>query len=67
MTTPQQQILDKCKEVVAKCKELYGMDLSAVRVSFDLRGRPAGRAHAKRFGARGDECTVKFNRDMHTR
>lgn len=67
MTTPQQQILDKCKEVVAKCKELYGMDLSAVRVSFDLRGRAAGRAQAKRFGARGDECTVKFNRDMLTR
>lgn len=57
----QQAILDRCKEVVAKAKELYGLDLSQVHVSFDLRGRCAGMAHG------GRTYKVRFNRDMLTR
>jgi predicted SprT family Zn-dependent metalloprotease len=60
--TPRQQVLNKCNEVMAKAKELYGLDLSKVAISFDLKGRCAGWAQM-RFGS----CTVKFNYDMITR
>lgn len=60
--TPQQQIIDKCKAVVEKAKTLYGVDLSNVRVSFDLKGRCAGVA-SMQYG----QYMVRFNRDMLTR
>lgn len=57
-----QQILDKCKEVVLKARELYGFDLSVVQIKFDLKGRAAGQA--RRINNR---YFVRFNRDMLTR
>lgn len=67
MQNPQQQVIDKCKEVVAKAKELYGVDLSVVRIGFNLKGRVAGWAAAK--GIRGGHISysVRFNQDMITR
>ena len=62
MTTPQQQIIDKCKAVFAKAKELYGLDMSQVGIHFDLKGRAAGMACR-----RGNQYFVRFNRDMLTR
>lgn len=64
MTTPQQQVIDNCKAMVVKAKELYGMDLSDVRVSFDLRGRAAGKAGGRGYRLPGSAYYVKFNRDM---
>lgn len=62
MQTQAQLILDKCNEVVAKARELYGLDLSKVQIRMDLRGRAAGVAMR-----RGGIYTVRFNRDMMTR
>jgi predicted SprT family Zn-dependent metalloprotease len=62
MTTPQQQIIDKCKAVFAKAKELYGLDLEHVGIHFDLKGRAAGQACR-----RGARYYMRFNRDMLTR
>lgn len=62
MTTPQQQIIDKCKTVFAKAKELYGLDMSQVGIHFDLKGRAAGMACR-----RGNQYFMRFNRDMLTR
>lgn len=62
MQTQAQQILDKCNEVMVKARELYGLDLSQVRISFDLKGRAAGVA-----GRRNMSYFVRFNRDMLTR
>lgn len=64
MTTPQQQVIDNCKAMVIKAKELYGMDLSDVRVSFDLRGRCAGKAGGRGYRMPSSAYFVKFNRDM---
>jgi len=62
MTTPQQQIIDKCKAVFTKVKELYGLDMSHVGIRFDLKGRAAGYAHRN-----GDRFYMRFNNDMLTR
>lgn len=62
MTTPQQQIMEKCKAVFAKATELYGLDMSRVGVRFDLKGRAAGYACR-----RGSQYYIRFNRDMLTR
>lgn len=62
MTTPQQQIIDKCKAVFAKAKELYGLDMSQVGIHFDLKGSAAGMACR-----RGNQYFMRFNRDMLTR
>jgi len=43
-----QQIKDKCHAVYAIVQRLYGLDLTDVRISFNLRGRAAGKA--KVFG-----------------
>lgn len=64
MQTPVQKILDRCKEMVVKAKELYGMDLSGVHISFDLRGSAAGRAGGKGYRMPSSAYTAKFNRDM---
>ena len=60
--TPQQQVIERCNQMVARARELYGLELSNVQVRFDLKGRCAGQAYMKR-GALG----VRFNRDMLTR
>jgi len=65
--TPMEQIQAKCKHVVERAKELYGMDLSQVRVSFDMRGRAAGKAGGRGYRMPGSAYYVKFNRDMLTR
>lgn len=62
MTTPQQQIIDKCKAVFAKAKELYGLDMTHVGIRFDLKGRAAGMACR-----RGNQYYMRFNSDMLTR
>jgi len=62
MTTPQQQVLDKCKAVLATASALYSMDLSHVSIRFDLKGRAAGMACQ-----RGAQMYMRFNRDMLTR
>lgn len=63
-----QQVRVRCAEVVAKAKELYGIDLSGVHISFNLRGRVAGRAMGKRLGdQQATNYQVKFNADMLTR
>ncbi len=62
MTTPQQQILDKCNAVFAKAAELYGLDMSRVGIRFDLKGSAAGMACR-----RGAQYYIRFNRDMLAR
>ena len=62
MTTPQQQIIDKCKEVYETATRLYGVDMSRVTIHFDLKGRAAGMACR-----RGAQHYMRFNRDMLTR
>ena len=61
------QIRARCGEMVEKIKALYGMDLSQVRISFDLRGRAAGKAGGRGYSLPGSAYFVKFNRDMLTR
>lgn len=62
MPTPQQQIIDKCKEVFERVKVLYGLDMAHVSIRFDLKGRCAGMAHR-----RGSQYYMRFNRDMLAR
>jgi len=62
MTPQQQQIIEKCKQVVEKVRILYNMDLSNVLVRFDLKGRSAGMA-----SRRSSTYYVRFNADMLTR
>ena len=60
MTSPQQQVIDKCKAVFALAKTLYNVDLEkSTHIRFDLRGRVAGTA-GSRFGTH----TLRFNHDM---
>lgn len=66
MQQAMQQIRDKCAEMVALGQRLYGLDLSRVRISFDLKGSCAGRARGDGWGPAAN-YTVKFNRDMLTR
>ena len=61
------QIRARCGEMVEKIKALYGMDLSQVRISFDLRGTSAGKAGGRGHRMPGSSYYVKFNRDMLTR
>lgn len=62
----REQVLARCQAVVLRARELYNLDLSVVQISFNLRGRAAGRAEARGFlGSRS--YTVKFNADMLTR
>lgn len=62
MQSQAQQVLERCQQVIAKAKELYGLDMSKVQIRFDLRGRAAGQAYRKAF-----QYGVRFNRDMLTR
>ena len=63
MTPQQQQIVDNCKAVFTKAKELYPhLSFDAVSIRFDLRGRCAGMARR-----RGTQYSVRFNADMLTR
>lgn len=57
--TPEQQILQRNKEVFALAEKLYGVDMSKVQVRFDLKGRSAGQAR-RQHGT----YTVRYNRDM---
>ena len=63
MTTPQAQVLAKCKEVFARAMELYGTDLSKVAIRFDLKGRVGGTASA-RGGFLSRAYHMRFNYDM---
>jgi len=62
MTTPQQQVIDKCKAVFEKAKELYGVDMSKCGIRFDLKGRAGGMACR-----RGGQVYMRFNYDMIAR
>lgn len=59
-----QQVIDKCKEVFARAKILYGVDCSKVDVRLDLTGRVGAQA-----GDRGypQSYFVRFNYDMVVR
>lgn len=61
------QIKARCGEVVEKIKALYGMDLSQVRIGFNMRGRAAGKAGGRGYGLAASAYYVKFNSDMLTR
>ena len=63
MPTPQQQVIDKCRQVMEVASRKYNVDMSAVRISFNLRGRVAGYASWKR---RLGVATygLRFNHDM---
>jgi len=64
--TPQQQVQEKCKQVVEAAKRIYNVDLSVVRVGFNLKGRVAGWAQwRRRLGV--SSYTVRFNHDMIVR
>jgi predicted SprT family Zn-dependent metalloprotease len=65
--TPAQKIVARCQEMVVRAQELYGMDLQQVRVSFDLKGRAAGKAGGRGYRLAAAAYYVKFNRDMLTR
>lgn len=65
--TPMEQIIAKCNEVKAIALAKFGIDLTGVRVSFDLKGRCAGRAEGTRYEGVASDYKVKFNRDMLTR
>lgn len=66
--TPREQVLAKCKEVVAIAQRLYGVDMSRVRISFDLKGKAAGKAHGLKYrDAVMSNYVVKFNTDMLSR
>jgi SprT protein len=62
MTSPQQQVISKCKEVIEKARTLYNVDLSVVRIQFNLKGRAAGWASYK-----NGIYTCRFNAEMITR
>ena len=62
-----QQIKDRCVGIYATALTLYGLDLSAVRISFDLRGRCAGKAGGRGYRMPASSYYMKFNRDMLTR
>lgn len=59
MSTPQQQVIDKCKQVFEVAKRLYGVDMSKVGIRFDLKGRVGGMACR-----RGGMYYMRFNYDM---
>jgi len=62
MTTPQQQMLAKCKEVFATATTLYGVDMSKCGIRFDLKGRAGGMACR-----RGGQVYMRFNYDIIAR
>lgn len=64
MSTPMQQVSEKCKQLFELAKELYDVDLSAVRISFDLKGRVAGTAGYKSTWGGTRNYYLRFNHDM---
>jgi predicted SprT family Zn-dependent metalloprotease len=64
--TPQQQVQEKCKQVIEAAMRLYNVDLSVVQIGFNLKGRVAGWAQWRgRMGVRSYK--VRFNFDMISR
>ena len=57
--TPREQILAKCKEVMAVAANMFSLDMSQVGIRFDLKGRAAGMACR-----RGSQYYMRFNTDM---
>lgn len=63
--TPQQQAVNKCKEIFELARVKYGVDLSNVSIGFNLKGRVAGRAGWKGFkGVAEREYYMQFNLDL---
>ena len=58
----KQEVIARCKEIFAKAKELYSLDLTHTAIRFDLKGRAAGQAMR-----RGGHYTIRFNTDMMLR
>ena len=59
------EITEKTKQVLAKAKELYGVDITP-SISYNLRGRVAGWAGCKYcMGQR--VYTLRFNRELISR
>lgn len=58
------ELVARCKEVVALAKTLYGIDMSQVRIGW-CKGRAAGKAGGKKFrDTVMSNYYVKFNHDM---
>ena len=53
------ELVEKCNSIKLRAQELYGLDMSHVAITFDLKGRAAGMAHR-----RGHYYKVRFNHDM---
>ena len=58
----KQEVIARCKEIFAKAKELYSLDLTHTAIHFDLKGRSAGQARR-----RGMQYIIRFNADMMLR
>jgi predicted SprT family Zn-dependent metalloprotease len=67
--SPMEQIQSKINAVKAIAATMYGVDMSRVRVSFDLKGRVAGYAGCRinRMSGETSDHFLKFNRDMIVR
>lgn len=63
---PHQQVLNKCIGLIARVKELYGIDLSSAKISFDLKGTCAGWAYWKTVNGH-TTYGMKFNYDIISR
>lgn len=59
------KVLKKTQEVLKLAEERYGLDLSMVKIRFDLRGRSAGQAGCRiGMGGRTYEHYIRFNVQM---
>lgn len=58
----RQQIIEKCRQVMALAEQLFNVDMQGVDIRFDLKGRAAGMACR-----RGGHYYMRFNHDMLTR
>jgi predicted SprT family Zn-dependent metalloprotease len=59
------QVRKKVADVLYRAEQLYGLDMSQVRVRLDLRGRSAGQAGCRRtWGGGTSDHYVRLNVDM---
>lgn len=66
----EQDVLARLSEVCATVHQRYGIDLSGIEVTFDLRGRSAGQCRMYRNPTRPRtpaDVVLRFNREMFTK
>jgi predicted SprT family Zn-dependent metalloprotease len=68
MSTQQEQIKEKFVEIIELAKKLYSVDLSVVKLDFNLKGRAAGMAswRGSHF-SKERSYKIRINRDMMMR